>query len=123
MQGAVGGTILGTTGFVEKVAARHLGEKEPAREVPALRQLLSRPAPEEILKAVDAAFGADKKMARQAGMYLCHRYSGEKVREIGERFGVGPSAVTEASRLFPRRLAKRKDLAEIVDRIKAELKI
>jgi chromosomal replication initiation ATPase DnaA len=72
---------------------------------------------------VDAAFGPNKKVARQAGMYLCHRFSGEKVREIGKRFGVGPSAVTEASRLFTKRMEKDEELSEVIEKIKGELKI
>jgi len=31
-------------------------------------------------------------------MYICHRYSGKKLSEIGARFGVTESAMTQASR-------------------------
>jgi hypothetical protein len=31
-------------------------------------------------------------------LYLCHRYSGKKLREIGKRFGVSELRVTQASR-------------------------
>ena len=95
----------------------------PVREVPALRQLISRPAPEAILRAVEASFADNEKLARQAGMCLCHRYSGEKVRAIGALYGVGPSAITEASRNFVTRMAKDQELAGIVEKIKAELRI
>lgn len=123
LQGAIGAAILGTAEFVERVRAQHLGKRELDRDVPALRQLSSRPVPDEILQVVDAAFGSNKKLARQAGMWLCHRYSGEKVREIGKLFAVGQSAITEASRLFPKRMEKDEALAEVIEEIKTELKI
>jgi chromosomal replication initiation ATPase DnaA len=33
--------------------------------------------------------GENEKLARQVGMYLCHRHSGKKLKEIGALFGVG----------------------------------
>jgi putative transposase len=56
-------------------------------------------------------------------MYLCHRYSGEKVREIGSRFAVGPSAITEASRLFTKRMEQDAGLTVVIEGIKRELGI
>ena len=61
------------------------------------------------------------ELARQAGMYLCHRYSGEKLRTIGELFNVRESAISEASRLFPRKMEKDKKLRNAIDRIKRAL--
>jgi REP element-mobilizing transposase RayT len=123
LQKAKGAAVLGTADFIETVTAKHIGRRGPEREVPALRQLSARPSVEEILRLVDAAFGPNKRLARQAGMYLCHRFSGMKVREIGERFTVGSSAITEASRYFSKRMEKDKGLAEVVAKIKGELKI
>lgn len=123
LQAAIGAAVLGTADFVEMVTAKHIGTRRPEREVPALRHLASRPSLKEILKMVDVAFGSNKKVARQAGMYLCHRYSGEKVREIGKHFAVGPSAITEASRLFPKRMEKDGEVGEVIEKIKGELGI
>ncbi|MBE0598214.1 MAG: transposase [Desulfuromonadales bacterium] len=123
LQTAIGAAVLGTADFVETVTAKHVDTRGPQREVPALRHLTSRPALDEILRVVDAAFGSNTKVARQAGMYLCHRYCGEKVREIGSRFAVGPSAITEASRHFTKRMEKDAGLAEVIGTIKRELEI
>jgi REP element-mobilizing transposase RayT len=123
LHGAIGAAVLGTAEFVEMITDKHVGTRRPERDVPALRQLALRPPLEEILRVVNAAFGSNKKVARQAGMYLCHRYSGEKVREIGSRFAVGPSAITEASRLFTKRMEKDAGLMEVIEKIKRELEI
>jgi putative transposase len=118
-----GTAILGTAGFIETVTATHLSTKEVERDVPALRQFAARPAPEEIRSVVNRVIANDEKLARQAGMYLCHRYSGEKLRAIGAMFNVRESAITEASRLFPLKIEKDKKLGEMIDNIKGTLKI
>jgi hypothetical protein len=56
-------------------------------------------------------------------MYLCHRHIGEKQRTIGEFFNVRESAISEASRLFPRKTEKNKKLGKAIERIKGELNI
>lgn len=123
LKGTFGTAILGTTGFVEMVTATHLVTREVERDVPALRQFTARPTLEKIQAAVNTVINSDEKLARQACMYLCHRHSGEKLRAIGELFGVRESAVTEASRLFPRKMQKDETLGEVIDRIKEILKI
>lgn len=88
-----------------------------------MRQFASRPSLEEILSSVKSVIDSDEKLARQAGMYLCHRYSGQKLRTIGELFNVRESAISEASRLFPRKMERNKKLWKAIERIKGELNI
>jgi putative transposase len=123
LQGTIGTAVLGTPGFVDTVKETHVGKRELARDLPALRQLSIRPSLEEIVTAVDTVLGTDKKLARQVGMYLCHRYSGERVREIGKLYKVSESAITEAARTFPRKMDKNEKLLEEIQKIKAMLNI
>jgi REP element-mobilizing transposase RayT len=118
-----GTAILGTAEFKDTITAKYLTAKEVERDLPALRQFASRPSLDEIRTAVNTLIVSDEKLARQAGMYLCHRYSGERLRTIGEMFNVRESAITEASRLFPRKMEKDKNLEGVMDRIKSVLKI
>lgn len=120
---AIGAAVLGTADFVEKVTADHLDNREHETDVPALRQLLSKPSPQTILRTVEKDFGTNKKLARQIGMYLCHRYSGKKIREIGELFCVGSSAITEASRRLQGRIEGDAKLKEAIRGVKSKLKI
>jgi putative transposase len=46
-------------------------------------------------QVVDSELQPDEKLARQVKLYLCHRYSGKKLRKIAERFGVNESVVTQ----------------------------
>jgi len=123
LHNAIGAAVLGSTEFIEKITENHLNIRRHEQDLPALRQLISRPTPEQILKAVKKELGLNKKLARQVGMYLCHRYSGKDNREIGEFFGVGPSAITEASRRLNIRIDGETRLAEVIHGVRGKLKI
>ncbi len=113
--------ILGREDFVAEIQARHIAVKQPDRNVPALRQLADRPAIDRIINAAIGEFGEDEHLAKKAAIYLSHRHSGARLREIGERFGVKESAVSQASRRFQRELDTDKELAKMVERLKNRL--
>jgi len=123
LRNTFGTAVLGTAEFIEMVTSEHLSDKEVDREIPGMRQFKSNPEPEEILKAVTAVIGANEKLARQIGMYLCHKYSGKKLREIGNLFGVGETAIAEARRLLSRKLEKDKQLCKEVEKVEVILAI
>jgi hypothetical protein len=52
-------------------------------------------SPNQIEERVESAFPSDEKLARQANLDFCHRYSGRKLQEIGSRFGMELSGVTQ----------------------------
>jgi hypothetical protein len=105
---------VGSAEFVEAITEEELTTRKMERGLTALRQFAPRPALEEILSPVKLVIDSDEKLARQAGMYLCHR---------GELFNVRESAISEASRLFPRKTEKNKKLGKAIERIKGELNI
>ena len=118
-----GGAVLGTAEFIEMVTSEHIAKKEIDRSVPDIRQFKSKPELEEILKAVKAVIGDNEKLARQVGMYLCHKCSGKKLREIGTLFGVGETAIAEARRLLSRKMDTDRQLCDEVEKIKGLLLI
>ena len=118
-----GTAILGSTGFIEAITAEHLTTKEVDRDLPALRHFAACPTLEEIMSAVKSVIGTDEKLARQAGIHLCHRYSGKKLLTIGELFSVRESAISEGSRLFLRKMEKDEKLGRAVEQIKKKLSI
>ena len=120
---AVGSSLLGSLGFREEITTAHLQGKTASRDVPALRQLLTQPQPEEIVRQVKKVFAENEKLARQAAIHLCHRYSGARLREIGQLFDVRESAISEGSRRFAEKLKGDKQLKNTVDAVKKELKL
>ena len=119
----VAATILGSKDFVAEIQERHVDTKASDRNLPALRQLVNRPAIDQIIEMTKEAFGDNKCLAGKAAIYLCHRYSGAKLREIGERFGVKDSAVSQSSRRFEIGLGKDKELKKTVEKLVKSLEL
>ncbi|OEU82263.1 MAG: hypothetical protein BA865_04735 [Desulfobacterales bacterium S5133MH4] len=61
------------------------------------------------------------KLARQVKLYLCHRYSGKKLRKIAERFGVSESRATQASRRIRIKHKNDKKLGKLITKMVKEL--
>ncbi len=100
LAGVVASTILGSEDFVRRIKENELDGRTLDRDLPALKELKEKPDPKMIEDAVLKIFSEDKKMARFAGIYLCHRYSAAKLREIGCLYRLSDSGVTQARRRF-----------------------
>jgi REP element-mobilizing transposase RayT len=116
----LGGSILGSADFIDEISTAHIREKEDAN-IPALKHFANRPSPEEIIKEAIAAFHGSEKLARQVSIYLCHKYSGMRLQEIGDRFNVRDTAISEASRRLARKLETDEELGRKVEKIKGKL--
>lgn len=123
LQNTFGSSVLGTPVFLEMIAATHVDEKKVDRAVPEIRQFKAFPEVSEIVKAAASVMRGNDKLARQVGMYLSHKYSGKKLREIGELFGVGETAIAEARRLLSKKMEQDKKLNEAVEQVKSTLRI
>ena len=91
------------------------------RDLPILREMIDRPGLETIEQAVDSKLQNNANLARQVKMFLCHRYSGKKLSEIGARFGVSESAVTQASRRMRDKQHKDKKIEKLILKIGKKL--
>jgi len=117
----VASTILGSPKFVSAIQERHLNSKKADRDLPSLRELTCRPSLDDIVKAVKKVLPENERLATKAGIYICHRYSGAKLKEIGEMFRLTESGVTRASKRFEESIEDDKDLKEILVKIRVAL--
>lgn len=113
-------TILGGVEFVTEITARHVDGKQPDRDLPAVGKLFARPTMDAIIAAARNLAGNDR-LSKKAGIYLCHKYSGAKLKEIGERFGIKESAITQASRRFAQEMERDEELRGLVERAGTKL--
>lgn len=114
LAGAVASTILGSDEFVSEVQEKRLEGKDADRDLPVLRELAEKPCLDRIRKVAEEAFPEDVGLGRKAGIYLCHRYSGAKLKEIGELFLLSESGVTQASRRFEKEMERDRSLEKRV---------
>ncbi|MBI5676031.1 MAG: hypothetical protein HZC48_09445 [Nitrospirae bacterium] len=72
---------------------------------------------DSIIKAVEQECGDKPEISRKAAIYISHRYSGRTLREIGERFGVGESAVARSSGRFESELKGSRMLKKRIENV------
>jgi REP element-mobilizing transposase RayT len=120
LNGAIAATILGSEKFVKEITARHVSGKEADRNVPAVKKLSSRPTMDVIIQAVQSVSLTDK-ISVKASIYFCHKYSGAKLKEIGNRFGIGESAVSQTSRRLALQIIEDKGLDKVIENLKDKL--
>lgn len=90
-------------------------------DLPVACELSKRPGIQQIIDLVAGEVRTDKVMAMKMSMYLCHRFSGCTLQEIGRHFGVGESAAAENSNGFATVLYQDQLLAEKVAGVLAGL--
>lgn len=109
--------VLGDQDFVDEIKTVFLKDRKPDRELPDLKEAPKKRDLSEIEKVVDQIISEDKKLARQVKLYFSHRYSGLKLKEIGQHYRIGESGVTQASRRIHSRFEKDKEFAKVIQEI------
>jgi putative transposase len=116
LQHTVASTILGGADFVETIMAEYLDQELERPDVPAVRALHRRYAVENIIAKAQELVD-DPKVAREVAVHICHRYSGEKLKNIGTHFEFGDSAVVKVSTRLEARLNREAALRDKVKEI------
>jgi len=116
-------TVLGRREFVDEIKGKYLSTQRVSRDLPATRELRTRPEIQQIIDAVAGELKGDHRLEKKMTIYLCHHFSGCTLKEIGAHFGVGESAVSENSKRFAMTLYKDQRLAEMVAGLLATLKM
>jgi hypothetical protein len=112
--------ILGRAKFIDDIKEKYLDNKAKGRDIPALKEL-TKTSLEGIIKATKEEFRQQSEMARKAAIYLSHRYSGRALKEIGEVFGIGESAVSQASSRFESDIKESRILRRSIEQVRRTL--
>jgi len=120
--GVLGSAILGSHRFIAEIEEKHLGEKQADLDVPDLRRMTCQWSVDEILETVRGVLDKESRSARKLSIYLCHRYSGARLKEIGARFGIGAAGVSQESRRFAIKVDEDGELRKIVDDLREKMK-
>ena len=123
LEDVVGSTILGNDDFISQIKEKYLHEKRADRNVPALKKLAENPAIEHIAAEVERMLGDEPVLSKRVKLYLCHRYTGKQLKEVGDYFNVGESGVSQSSRRVAMTLEKDKKLRGMIEVIKGRLKL
>ena len=120
LKGVVASTILGSPEFVNEVSEQKLGGNRDERNVPAVKELTLRPSMDEIIAKIKTQPGCEKFL-RNIGIYCCQKYSGARLKEIGEYFGISDAAVSQTIHRLALRAQKDPPLKEMIGGLEALL--
>jgi len=119
----VSSTLLGSADFITFIKDNFLSEKKPDKELPALKELANKICMKDIFEEAELSFTKDKVLARNVKMYLCQRYTGKKLKEIGLHFGIGESGVSQACRRVTQKIEEDKKLKKKIAILKKKLEL
>ena len=121
--------ILGDASFIRTIL-KSMNKSKPSREQPAVRRMISKTAPDVIMKAIADTFRVTpediiqknyKGPARRIAMELLYRYAGMNQREIGDMMGVDYSSVSVARKRLYESLAEDRVLRKRFKAIESAL--
>jgi len=115
--------ILGSDEFIEEIRKSHreliLGRSDG--EVPEITRLRDRPAISAIQSDVVSRFGTTNTLAKKVTIFIAHKNTNYKLREIGDFFNIGPVAVAVAFRKMRCEIASSEPLCRAVAEIETRL--
>jgi len=116
-------TLLGSPNFISFIKDKFLSGKKPDKNLPALKELVEKASMQDIFDEVESILGKQPTLARNIKMFLCQRYTGEKLKDIGTHFGIGESGVAHASRRVVDKIRKDKKLKRKIAKIERKLNL
>jgi putative transposase len=117
----VNSTILGSAAFIGFVKDNFLKGTKPDKNIPALSTLADTVKIDDIFDAVAAEFGKERAICRSVKLYLSQRLTDEKLKDIGGRFGIGESGVSQACRRVKAKMKNDKKLAKNIAKVEEKL--
>jgi len=99
-----------------QIREKHLDRKKSDRDLPDLKQFYEMPDLEEIIKQAANVLSEDAALLKRVQIYLCHKFSGQKLKDIGLHFGIGVSGVSQASRRVALQIKDDKKLKKKIDK-------
>jgi len=119
----VSSTLLGSADFIAFIKDNILSRAKPDKELPALKELVRKATMPLIIEEVALAFIQDKALERNINMYLCQKYSGERLKDIGLCFGIGESGVSQAARRMAQKIEKDRKLEKKIAKIEKQINL
>ncbi|MGZ5554657.1 MAG: hypothetical protein ACXW3H_02740, partial [Candidatus Aminicenantales bacterium] len=115
--------ILGDDDFIDRIRRTYLKNRmeNPDEELCELRRLRVRPELARIEAEVGGEAGAGSRLAKKCTIFLAHKHANYKLKEIGEFFGISPTAVSVSFRRTAKEIISNETLRRIVEMVGARL--
>ncbi|MEA3332287.1 MAG: transposase [Pseudomonadota bacterium] len=117
MKATIASTILGNENFTRRISRMYLGVNRTDRNVPAVKILTTRLSLDEIIDIIKKELGENEDLIKKMTLFFCRKYSGAKLKEIGERFDMSEAAVSQACRRLELLAKQDQHLEKLLSRL------
>ncbi|MBI9082066.1 MAG: transposase [Desulfobacterales bacterium] len=119
-----GSVLLGTEDFVAFIREKYLSGQKPDRNLPAIGQLVSATGVtmEMVCNTVAASVHEDPVLLRNVQIYLCRKHTREKLKTIGNRFGISDAGVSQVVKRLKTKVESDRKLGKQVEKIERKLR-
>lgn len=100
LKAVFGSSLLGSQEFIDFVKDKFIYAQKSNRRVPAIKQLTDKISMQVVCEAVGPEYCLSPRLARNIKIYLCRKLTGESLKNIGDQFGIGDSAVAQSYARF-----------------------
>jgi putative transposase len=116
--------ILGREAFVSRIKEEYMGDElnKPDREKPQLRRLREKPDLLRVLSISKMALGPTNRMALPIAIFISHKCTEMKLREIGDVFSLSISGVSNACSRARAAIARSVPLARVAEELEKEIR-
>ena len=87
------------------------------RKGPAMAAMSIHSTMPDICQAVESVFGGTPRLSRKVKIFLCRKHTTASLAVIGDRFGIGDSAVAQSYSRFLNEINTDRRLRRQVDKI------
>jgi hypothetical protein len=112
-----GSALLGSQVFIDYTKNEFVSRQKSDRHVPALIQLASQTTIADICQTVESVLGGTPRQSRKVKVFLCRKHTTVSLAVIGDRFGIGDSAVAQSYSRFLNEIEADRRLRRQVDKI------
>jgi len=112
-----GSALLGRQAFIDFIKTEFISNQKSDRNVPALNQLAHQASIPDICQNVESVLGETPRLSRKVKIYLCRKHTTASLAVIGDRFGIGDSAVAQSYSRFLIEIKTDRRLRRQVDNI------
>ncbi len=116
-------TILGAEDFIETIRGKYVNGKRSDRDLPAIAEFARSVDIHDVYREINEIVAHNEALSKKMTLYLCLRYNGMKLKDIGEYFNISESAVSEASKRFDILLKKKKTLRKNIETARKKLNL
>ena len=118
-----GSVLLGSQAFIDFIKKEFISSRKSDRNVPALKQLASQATLPAICQTVESVLGETPRLSRKVQIFLCRKHTTASLALIGDRFGIGDSAVAQSYSRFLNEIKTDSRLRGQVEKIEKRIKM